>query len=88
MFTQSIKFYLIKYYFLFEKCDSSNSKNEWLLPASFMEKFRLVFVLTLENPFSWRFHVQASRKSVGSSKKTVLGIFKISLRLRDRHIFM
>ena len=88
MFTQSIKFYLIKYYFLFEKCDSSNSKNEWLLPASFMEKFRLVFVLTLENSFSWRFHFQASRKSVGSSKKTVLGIFKISLRLRDRHIFM
>ena len=30
-----------------------DSKNEWLLlPASFMAKFGLVFVLTLENAFS------------------------------------
>ena len=28
------------------------SKNEWLLPASFTAKFGLVFVLTMENVFS------------------------------------
>ena len=37
---------------MFEKCDSSNSKNEWLLlSTSFTAKFELVFVLTLENAF-------------------------------------
>ena len=31
----------------------TDSKNKWLLlPASFTAKFRLVFVLTLENAFS------------------------------------
>ena len=75
MFTQSIKFYYTFYYHLlrvqmFEKCDSSNSKNEWLLhPASFTGKFGLVFVLTLEITFSWRFHFQGNRKSLGSSKR-------------------
>ena len=44
-----------------------DSKNEWLLLlASFTAKFGLVFVLTLENAFSWRFHFQANRKSIGS----------------------
>ena len=59
MFTQSIKFYYTFHYHvlikeqMFEKCDSSNSKNEWLLlPASFTAKFGLVFVLTLGNAFS------------------------------------
>ena len=58
MFTQSIRFYYAFYYqvvrvLMFEKYDSVNSKNEWLLlPASFTAKRRLVFVLTLENAFS------------------------------------
>ena len=40
---------------MFEKCDSLNSKNEWLLlPARFTAKFGLVFVLTLENAFFLR----------------------------------
>ena len=44
-------------------------KNEWLLlPASFTGKFGLVFVLTLENVFSLRFHLKANRKNIGSSK--------------------
>ena len=39
---------------MFEKCDSSNSKNErLLLTAGFTAKFELVFVLTLENAFSF-----------------------------------
>ena len=59
-----------------------------LLSASFTAKLGLVFVLTLENTFSQRFHFKTNRKSIGSSKKTVLGIFKIALRLRDRHVFM
>ena len=46
------------------------------------------FVLTLENAFSQSFHFEANRKSIDSPKKTVLGIFKITLRLRDRHVFM
>ena len=55
-----------------------------LLPASFMAKFELVFVLTLENPFSQRFHFKYNRKSMGSSKKR----YKIALHLRDWHVFM
>ena len=39
---------------MFEKCDSSNSKNErLLLTAGFTAKFELVFLLTLENAFSF-----------------------------------
>ena len=65
-----------------------DNKNEWLrLPASFTAKFGLVFVLTLESVSSWRFHFQAKRKSIGSSKKMVPGIFKIALLLKDRHVF-
>ena len=46
------------------------SKNEWLLlSASFTAKFELVFVLTMENTFSLRFHFKTNRKSIGSSKK-------------------
>ena len=48
-----------------------DSKNEWLLlPASFTAKIGLVFVLTLENAFSSRFHYKANRKSIGSSKNS------------------
>ena len=47
-----------------------DSKNKWLLlSASFTAKSELVVVLTPENAFSWRFHVKANRKSIGSSKK-------------------
>ena len=56
---------------MFEKGDSSNrSKSEWLLlSTSFTAKFELVFVLTLENACSERFHFKANKKSIGSSKK-------------------
>ena len=51
-FTQSIKFYITFNSKIFEKFDSSDSKNEWLLlSASFQAKFRLVFVLTLKKAF-------------------------------------
>ena len=59
MFTQSAEFYYAFYYLLYKyRCLQNvihqiDSKNEWLLlPASFMAKFGLVFVLALENAFS------------------------------------
>ena len=57
--------------------------------VSFTAKFELVLVLTQENAFSKRFYFKTNRKSKGSSKKTVLGIiFKLTIRLRDQHVFM
>ena len=46
------------------------------------------FCLTQENVFFfYRFHFKVTRKSIASSTK-FLGICKIALRLRDRHVFM
>ena len=54
-----------------------DSKNELLLlSASFTGKFGLVFVLTLENALSQRFHFEANRKSIGSFKKQYQGFSK------------
>ena len=67
-YVYTIKFYT--FYYNVKSTDvwkkgSSNSKNEWLLSsASFTAKLELVFVLTLENAFSWRFHFKATRKSI------------------------
>ena len=63
---------------MFEKViHQIDSKNEWLhLPESFTAKFVLVFVLTLENDFSQRFHFKADRKSIGSSKNRYQGFSK------------
>ena len=45
-----------------------DSKNEWLLySASFTTKFGLIFVLTLGNAYSSKFHFKANRNSIGSS---------------------
>ena len=44
--------------------------------SKFTAKFGLVFALTLENAFSQRFHFQANRKSIGSSKKRYQGFSK------------
>ena len=57
-----------------------------LLLVSFTAKLAFFFLLRFENVFPYSFHFKANRKSIGS--KTVLGIFKIALRFRDRHIFM
>ena len=79
MLTQSIKFYTFhcQYRCLKNVIHQIDSKNGWLLlSASFTAKFGLVFVLTLENAFSLRFHFQANRKSIGSSKKRCLGFSK------------
>ena len=46
-------------------------------------KSELVFVLTQENAFSYRFHVKLTKRA----KKNSLEIFKIALRQRDRHVF-
>ena len=54
MFTQSIKFYIFHYQYrcLKNVIHQIDSKNGWLLlSASFMAKFGLVFVLTLEKGF-------------------------------------
>ena len=51
-----------------------DSKNEWLLlSASFTAKCWLVFVLTLENSFSYRFHFKTNRKNIGSFKNGIRG---------------
>ena len=58
MFAQSIKFYYKFHYHKFEKSLKNvihqiDSKNEWLLLlASFTAKFKLVFLLTLQDAFS------------------------------------
>ena len=56
---------------MFEKgVHQIDSKNKGLLlSANFAAKFELVFVLTLENALSQRFHFKANRKSKGCSKK-------------------
>ena len=47
----------------------TDSKSEWLLlSVTFTVKLELVFVLTLENAFSYSFHFKANRKSIGSFK--------------------
>ena len=75
----------------------SSSRQRWMVASfsiwtRFTAKFKLIFILTQENTFSYRFDFKANRKSTGSStkkkKKTVLGIFKLALRLIDRHVFM
>ena len=58
---------------MFGKCELSNRQYN---KASFTEKFGLVFVLTLENLFSQRFHSKANRKSIGSFKKRYQGFSK------------
>ena len=79
MFTQSIKFYTFYYQ---NRCLKNvihqiDSKNEWLLlSASLRQNFWLVFVLTLEKASSQRFHFQANRKTIGSSKKWYQGFSK------------
>ena len=62
-------------------------RNEWLFLSPFQQDLqqKLVFVLTQENVFSYRFHLKANRMSIGSFK---IGIFKIALHLRDWHAFM
>ena len=93
MSTQSIKFHtfhchILKSAGLTIDCSKLTIENKrLLLSASFTAKVESV-VLTKENDFSSSFHFKDDRKSIGSSKKTLLGIFKIALRLRDRHVFM
>ena len=74
---------------MFEKDDSSNSQkmNSCSLTASVTARFELASVLTKEIAFL-RFHFKANRMNIGSSKKTVLGIFKMALHFKDRHAFM
>ena len=51
-----------------------DSKYEWLLlSASFAVKFGLVFVLTMENTFSQRFHFKVNKKSMDPSKNWCWG---------------
>ena len=58
-------------------------KNKWLLLlANFTAKFGLVFLLTF---FLERFHFKANWNFI---LKIVLGVFKITLRLRDQRVFI
>ena len=47
-----------------DQIDSTNKR--LLLLTSFTAKFELVYVLTQENAFSWRFLFKANRKSIGT----------------------
>ena len=62
---QLSKFYTFYYHIL----KSADVWKSWFFPVSFTAKFALVFVLTLEKTFSWRFQCKASRESIGFSKK-------------------
>ena len=50
-------------------------------------KCKLVFVLTQETLTHRVFILKPSERTFLFPPKTVLGIFKLALRLRDRHIF-
>ena len=52
-----------------------------LLSTNFTAKFEFLFE---ENAYSQKFHFKFDRMNVVSSKKMVLGIFKIVFRLKDR----
>ena len=58
-----------------------------MFATSFTAKFRLVFVLTLGKAVFRGFILKPIERA-NILLKTVLGIFKIALRLRDRHDFM
>ena len=58
-----------------------------MVATIFTAKFRLVFVLTLEKAVFRGFILKPTERA-NILLKTVLGIFKIALRLRDRHDFM
>ena len=74
---------------VFHQNDHKDNKSERLLfSTSFTTKFELVFVLTQENAFPWRFHFKVRGKEHRFFYKTVLRIFKIALHMRDRHAFM
>ena len=59
-----------------------------LLLARFTAKFELVFVLTLENASSLRFHFKANRKSIHSSKKRYWDFQNRPLFERSAFFFM
>ena len=72
IFTQSVKFHEFHYQVLrvhlLEKSDI-DGKNKWLrLSASSTTNVVLVFVLTMENAFSYRFDFKGIRRSMASSK--------------------
>ena len=73
-----------------KKFDSSNRQK--MSSCSFQQvlrqNFDLVLVLTQENTFSLEVSFSRQQKDHRFFLKTVLGNFKIALRLRDRYIFM
>ena len=52
-----------------------------VLSTNFTARYEMLFSLTEENISSWWFYCKVTRKTF------LLGIFKIALRLRDRHFF-
>ena len=75
MFTQPIKFYYIFTYQvrlqMFEKCDSSNRHQKWMVAHSstFYDKIWLGFCLNTGKLFFLEASFWANIKSIGSSKK-------------------
>ena len=69
-------------------------RNEWLILSAFQQGLqqKLVFILTQENAFLYRFHFKGNRKSIGSFKigiKTALHLALqnslIGMLLCDNH---
>ena len=56
--------------------------------ANFYGKTCVGFCLNKGKDFVLEVSFQSQEKEHGLFLKTVLGIFKIALRLRDRHVFM
>ena len=64
------------------------TENGWvLLSTNSTAKFGMVFVLTRENDFSWRFYFKANRKTFCSSKKRARD-FKNSLSFKEFRMFL
>ena len=66
-----------------------DSKNKWLhFFAIFAGKFELVFVSVTGKRFFLVVSFQNQQEKHRVFSKTVLGIFKTALRLRDRYAFV
>ena len=95
MFTQSVKTYIFHCHILrstdvWKRWFIKQTQNErLLLSASFTANFELVFDLTEENAFLRGFNLKSTERALKMFFwKTILRIFKIILRLKDRYVFM
>ena len=96
MFTQSITLYIF-YSHIIKECRCLKNvihqiyRNEWLLLSAFQQvycKIWVGFCLNTSKRFLLEVSFWSQQKEHWFFLKTVLGIFKIALRLRGGHVFM